>query len=139
MTLVYSKQGFTLIELLVVMAISGVLMAFVGPVALEQVDASQAKSEIEKLKAVIRTASIKSYSKGEAITINLEASSIKNIKKDNKKVTFKHLSFPHQIIFFNRNGYSNQVEVSYRYKGQLIRLDIYSILGYQEGEFTYAP
>jgi len=139
MTLVYSKKGFTLIELLVVMAISGVLMAFVGPVALEQVDASQAKSEIEKLKAVIRTASIKSYSKGEAITINLEASSINNIKKNNKKVTFKHLSFPNQTIFFNRNGYSNQVEVSYRYKGQLTRLDIYSILGYQEGEFTYAP
>jgi prepilin-type N-terminal cleavage/methylation domain-containing protein len=139
MILGYKVRGFTLIELLVVLTISGVLMAFVGPVAIEQIDSSKAKAEIEQLKSIIRTASVSAYSKGEVTIIELESSTISKYNDKNHKLNFVYISFPKQRILFNRNGYSNQVEVSYRYNSHLTSLSIYRLLGYEEGEFTYAP
>jgi len=139
MTLVYKQAGFTLIELLVVLSISGMLMAFVGPVAMEQIDASKAKSEIGKLENIIKEASTKAYTKGESIVLLFNHKTVKKHSEPNKAMMFEYLSFPGQRLLFNRNGYSNKIEVQYIYKGVTSSLNIYHTLGYTADEFIYAP
>ncbi|MBL4941375.1 MAG: prepilin-type N-terminal cleavage/methylation domain-containing protein [Colwellia sp.] len=140
MTLVCKKPlGFTLIELLVVLTISGILIAFVGPVAFEQIDAAKAKSEIEKLKGIIRYTSTESYTQGQSIAIKFKNNQVFKVVEGNGKVNFHYLTFPNQTVFFNRNGYSNQVEIIYNYRDEKKVLDIYNLLGYQDNEFIYAP
>ncbi|PCI59281.1 MAG: hypothetical protein COB35_11695 [Gammaproteobacteria bacterium] len=140
MILVYKKQqGFTLIELLVVMTISGILLAFVGPVAMEQIDSSKAKSEIEKLKGIIRYASVEAYTQGKSITVELQNNQVFKSHNSKKKIIFSYITFSNQRIVFNRNGFSNQVEVLYSYHDQLKRIDVYALLGYGEDDFIYVP
>jgi len=140
MTLVYkTKLGFTLIELLVVLTISGTLIAFVGPVAFEQIDAAKAKSEIGVLKGIIRQASIDAYTEGKSIEIKLENKQISTIPQGKRTIFFNYLTFPLQTILFNRNGFSNQVAITYKYHDQLNSVNVYKILGYQNDEFIYAP
>lgn len=131
--------GFTLIELLVTMMISGILMAFVGPVAFEQIDSAKAKSEIKKLKGIIRYSSMESYTEGKGISVQFSNNKTYKDNDISTQLTFFYITFPKQNIFFNRNGYPNQVKLTYSYKNEITHLDIYSLLGYKEDEFIYVP
>ncbi|MGB1201805.1 MAG: pilus assembly FimT family protein, partial [Cognaticolwellia aestuarii] len=65
-------KAFTLIELLITMSIAALLMALVGPLTMNQIDSSNARAEVEKLKDVIRSVSTKAFSSGNSIEVNVE-------------------------------------------------------------------
>ena len=130
-------MGFTLIELLVVMTISGVLIAFVGPVAMQGIESSKARVEIEQVSNIVRSVSSKSFSKGEIITISLNNQQISVGTDINLK--FEKLTFPEQNISFNRNGYPDKVFIKYVYNKQKTDISLYKLLGFSEEQFIYAP
>ena len=129
--------GFTLIELLVVMTISGVLIAFVGPVAMQGIESAKARAEIEKVSNVIRSVSSKSFAKGQITILSLKNQQLSVDK--GISLEFEKLKFSEQTISFNRNGYPDKVFVKYQYNKQEVELNLFQVLGFSEEQFVYAP
>lgn len=129
--------GFTLIELLVVMTISGVLIAFVGPLAMQGVESSNIRAEKDKIKNIIKLVSTKAYSSGEEIELSFEGDKI--ILSTSNSISFKYLKFEKQKVTFNRNGYPNISYITFQNRNKNETAELFKILGFSNEQFVYAP
>lgn len=133
-------KAFTLIELLITMSIAALLMALVGPLTMNQIDSSNSRAEVEKLKDVIRSVSTKAFSSGNSIEVNVEDDALSiRFNALNTKVEFTYISFPSQTIFFNSNGYPDKVALSYQYKDGSRDINIHDVLGAKSSNVIILP
>ena len=132
--------GFTLIELLVVIVIMMTLFSFVSPLGVQQIDRAKSKQEFHEMIRIFQTLSSRAYASGTAIKIELNNKRI--IARYQTKVKawqFEKLSFPRQLVNFNRNGYIDHSILKYNLSNENQQLDIMSELIINEGAYTYAP
>lgn len=133
-------KAFTLIELLITMSIAALLMALVGPLTMNQIDSSNARAEVEKLKDVIRSVSTKAFSSGNSIEVNVEDDALSiGFNALNSKMGFTYISFPSQTVFFNANGYPDKVVLSYQYKDDSRDINIHNVLGAKSNNVIILP
>ena len=120
--------GFTLIELMIVLAIAGVLMGFVGPLAIDAVDKAQAKQERLSIDNWLAKISMRSYATGEAHTLKLDGKSAILMRQDSEKETviarkfFDFNFFPPQQLTYSSKGFvkPEKISVNYRTKQEFI-------------------
>ena len=133
-------KAFTLIELLITMSIAALLMALVGPLTMNQIDSSNARAEVEKIKDAIRSVSTKAFSSGNSIEVNVEDDVLSiRFNELNTKVGFTYISFPSQTVFFNANGYPDKVVLSYQYKDDRRDINIHNVLGAKSNNVIILP
>jgi len=78
--------GFTLIELLVVMVILGITSSLVAPNMYSIVKRTQAKTELEKIKAIASLSIEKSFFSASKITITFKANTVEFSQQFNNSV-----------------------------------------------------
>ena len=118
----YSK-GVTLIELLVVISIMMTMVAIVAPLTLDTIDKAEAQSEYLAFCGLLRKASVKAFSSGVGIRIELDGNTLRAyplvnaFSLRNKSTEFEvepiieqsyqNLHFASEQVQFNKNGMPN--------------------------------
>ncbi|CAM5225681.1 pilus assembly FimT family protein [Alishewanella longhuensis] len=108
-------RGFTLIELLVVLAISGLLMSLVGPVAIEQYERSQFLKEREQLLRILEHSRSQAFINRSSATLSFKQYSV-SYQQGNTENTwqFSRLLFSPQQLSVNGNGFWQQTSLSWQ-------------------------
>lgn len=115
-----TNRGFTLIELLITIAIMGLAMGLVGPLAIEQLDKFRAQDELVQLEKTIKNQRRLAFINHHTIHITLENQRARiSISDDNQQITeFEFISFRPQQLIINRNGFMQPTEVAVEYNNQ---------------------
>jgi len=103
------NNGFTLIELITVMSIMVIILSLVGPLTIKFIDKAQAQSEFITLKNSLKKVSYLSFASAtpQMLTFENKQLIISKPNTENKKFTFKFLTFSPQKISFNSRGYTS--------------------------------
>jgi len=126
-------SGFTLIELMVVMAIVGLLMTMVGPLAINTVEKANAKQEMLTMKNWFRKISYRAYSTGSSYQLNLSGKKAELfiINDDEQQIqpaiitkTLDSLFFQPQILYYNAKGFVSPTLVEGTYRNKVLKLDL---------------
>jgi prepilin-type N-terminal cleavage/methylation domain-containing protein len=127
-------KGFTLIELMIVMSIVALLMAMVGPLAINSLEKAQAKQEMLTLKNWLRKVSYQSYSTGEALAVKLEGKTVTLFTQSSSKnspllnelenYTFDSLFFQPQQLNYSRQGFVVPDKITGSYRGRPLDLNL---------------
>ncbi len=135
-------KGFTLIELMIVMSIVALLMAMVGPLAINSLEKAQAKQEMLTLKNWLRKVSYQSYSTGKALAVKLEGktatlytqSSPNNspLITEIESYTFDSLFFQPQQLNYSRQGFVVPDKVTGSYRERPLNLNLSVWINSQE-------
>lgn len=114
------NRGFTLIELLITIAIMGLAMGLVGPLAIEQLDKFRAQDELVQLEKTIKNQRRLAFINHHTIHITFENQRARiSISDDNQQITeFEFISFEPQQLIINRNGFMQPTEVAVEYNNQ---------------------
>jgi len=110
-----AAKGFTLIELLVVMTISGLLMALIGSMSLEQVERAERLSELNSAEQFVKNVAKQAAINKLSLSLVTEDSKLiihGPLGQDINSIEFKHLRFQAQSIRFNRNGFADRQSMS---------------------------
>lgn len=110
-----AAKGFTLVELLVVMTISGLLLALVGSMSIEQIERAERLSELNSAEQFIKNVSKFAALNKSSLSLVTEDSKLiilGSLGQDINSIEFKHLSFQEQSIRFNRNGFADRQSMS---------------------------
>lgn len=103
-----SSNGFTLIELLIVLVLIGLSSAFVMPSMWQQLEQTQYRAEVAKLKALANYCRHYSFYQGKILEVKLSANfftvSTLNDGKLLRKLEFETFSFAQQTIHFDRQS-----------------------------------
>lgn len=121
------KTGFTLIELLVVMAVLGIVMSLVGPLALNSFEKAQARIEIMTLTRWMDDLSYRAFLSHQDVILELkgkQAYASSNKVSFAKTIDFEYLYFQPQTVTFNRNGFSQLEEIRYQKGNQQIAIQL---------------
>lgn len=112
--------GFTLIELLITIAIMGLAMGLVGPLAIEQLDKFRAQDELVQLEKTIKNQRRLAFINHNTILIILDNQRARIVISDeNEQITeFEFISFEPQQLTINRNGFMQPTEVAVEYNNQ---------------------
>jgi len=133
-------KGFTLIELMVVMAIVAVLMAMVGPLAINTLDKAQAKQEMLTMKNWFRKISYRAFSTGTAYQLKLsgkkaELFSVTQTENGDfidinpiLSKTLESLFFNPQILYYNGKGFVSPTTVIGTYRNKPLKVDLSSLV-----------
>ena len=131
-------QGFTLIEILVVLSISGLLMAIVGPLALERVDIYRAKTEVLDFKQKIRSSSNLAYSAGSKVRLEFNRHQLSVHHGTRRSTTdYEFIQATDLQIEFNRNGFPDIKNFSIQSRGRTEQIAVIELLGFKEGDLIY--
>tara|TARA_R110000850_G_scaffold12778_4_gene42397 strand:- start:196 stop:648 length:453 start_codon:yes stop_codon:yes gene_type:complete len=125
-------KGFTLIELMIVMSIVALLMAMVGPLAINSLEKAQAKQEMLTLKNWLRKVSYQSYSTGQNLIVKLEGKTVALYSQPSKtyplaaleKYTFDSLFFQPQQLNYSRKGFVVPDKIIGSYRDRPLELDL---------------
>jgi len=126
-------KGFTLIELLITMSLMALLITLVGPLALDSVEKTNAKSEVIELKSWLRQQSNKIFLSGCDATFDFVGADIivtsQCAARDTKH--FQHLMFNDKSIVFNHNGIPNTQSLEFKRNRNPLKIDLYQLLGFR--------
>ncbi|OKY24660.1 Tfp pilus assembly protein FimT/FimU [Thalassotalea sp. PP2-459] len=138
-----SVRGVTLIELLVVISIMMTMMSIVAPLAINTVDKASAQSEYLSFCNLLRKASIKAFSNGATIKVELNKHQViiskvatNDIFNEQNQATsfqlleqhFEFLSFDDSVLFFNKNGMVDITVLQFRQGNKTRQLDLIALL-----------
>lgn len=121
------NSGTTLMELLIVLAIISLLMSIVGPMTMNLNNRTVIKSEILKLKALLRKQSSNSYFKGENNIVILTGSSLVVLSDDKQiqnEYQFEKIYFSKQEYSINMYGFIYPVMLEIKYEDKVINIDV---------------
>jgi prepilin-type N-terminal cleavage/methylation domain-containing protein len=102
-----TARGFTLIELLVVMAILGLLVGLVGPIAVERIEVARAQQEWLTVERTLHGLAFRAYIEGRPVELNGDGARLswQNGAGPGRSLELKYLFFaPRQHILINGNG-----------------------------------
>jgi prepilin-type N-terminal cleavage/methylation domain-containing protein len=102
-----AARGFTLIELLIVMAILGLLMGLVGPIAVERIEVARAQEEWLKVERTLHGLAFRAYVEGRPVEIDGDGARLswRNGSGPGRSLELKYLFFaPRQHLVINANG-----------------------------------
>lgn len=123
-------KGFTLIELMIVMSIVALLMAMVGPLAINSLEKAQAKQEMLSVKNWLRKISYRAFTTGQQHVVRLSGKNIILYVKGREKTliedkTFESLFFQPQELNYNTKGFvmPDKLVGTYRDKQLIINLN----------------
>ena len=100
-------RGFTLVELLVVLTILGVMMAMVGPLAVDRLDKARAQEEWLVLDRTLRSLAFRAFADGRDVEIRAEGAQVtwRIAGADERALTLGHIFFDEpQVVRINTNG-----------------------------------
>lgn len=123
-------SGFTLIELMIVLAIAGVLMGFVGPLAIDAVDKAQAKQERLSINNWLAKISMRANATGETYTLNFAGKSATLAKQGNEgqtivvSKTFEFNFFPPQQLTYTKKGFVSPETLIVNYRTKQESIDV---------------
>ncbi|WDE00519.1 type II secretion system protein [Thalassomonas actiniarum] len=121
-------SGFTLIELMIVMSIVALLMGMVGPLAIQNLEKAQSKSELMSVKNWLKQVSFQAYISGQELKLVLKGKEAKLVKTDSEEVltdvTFEFLFFQPQTLNFNNKGYVTPTQLTGAYRNKPLLLDL---------------
>ena len=98
--------GFTLMELLIVLAITGLTISLVGPLAFEQLDKFRAQDEVLQFKRDVVAAQQRAFINEERVIVTLENNSA-SFNFEMGKATnnvFDFINFERSTYEINRHG-----------------------------------
>ena len=111
-----SNKGFTLIELLIVLVLIGLSSALVMPSLWQQLEQTQYRAEVAKLKALTNYCRHYAFYKGTVLEVKLSDNFFTvNTQNDGKllrKLEFETFSFEQQTIHFNQQSTFHQNTLS---------------------------
>lgn len=121
------NRGFTLIELLITIAIMGLAMGLVGPLAIEQLDKFRAQDELVQLEKTIKNHRRLAFINHQTIAITVSGNrlSVRIGEKPEQLTSFEFISFQPQQYLINRNGFMEpgQIEVEYNEQLRVLEFD----------------
>ena len=127
-------SAFTLIELMIVMGIVSLLIALVGPMAIQNLEKAQAKSELLTVKNWLRKISYRSYVSGQELELSLQGklAQLKTIQPSIviKQQEFEYLFFQPQSLYFNSKGFVSPSQLSATYRDKPLNLDLASTVNF---------
>lgn len=107
------KVGFTLIEVMVTMILVSLLLSFVGPYSISQIEKIQRKADSIQVKRWLMGRMYWSFISGNASTVEFSNSEVKHftLNTTGEKMLletkqFKSLRFPSQLLLINQYGVS---------------------------------
>ena len=128
------QKGFTLIELMIVMSIVALLMAMVGPLAINSLEKARAKQEMLTLKNWLRKVSNRAFTTGKAHTIVLDGKSITLFANNIFQVVeatpvtegyqFESLFFQPQQLHYSSKGFVSPEFIIATYRGKALTLNL---------------
>lgn len=124
-------KGFTLIELMIVMAIVVLLMAMVGPLAINSLEKAQAKQEMLMVKNWLRKLSYRAFNSGEVHILKLSGKRLELFIGENSSTpiitkSLESLFFQPQMLTYNAKGIVLPEKVVGTYRNQPLSLDLSS-------------
>ena len=126
-------RGFTLLELLIVMTIVGVLISFVGPLAIDSLSKAQARSELQSFSSWLKFQGEKAFVTGQSIELELDGNSVMLVNKVNSQATpvkqFEYLFLHPSHVEFNQNGVASvtEIEVGLGDRTYTIKIDDWTV------------
>jgi prepilin-type N-terminal cleavage/methylation domain-containing protein len=119
-------RGFTLVELLVVLAIFGLLLGLVGPLAVDRLDKARAQEEWLVLERTVTGLAFRAFAEGKPVSLQGEGAELRwNIGDEQRVLPFEQLFFePAQQLRINRNGIATPASLALRQAGRERRLEL---------------
>lgn len=120
------SRGFTLVELLVVLAIFGLLLGLVGPLAVDRLDRARAQEEWLVLERTVTGLAFRAFAEGKPVSLHGEGAELRwNIGDEQRVLPFEQLFFePAQQLRINRNGIASPASLALRQAGRERRLEL---------------
>ncbi len=111
-----NARGFTLVELLVVLAILGLLLGLVGPLAVDRIDKARAQEEWLVLERTVTGLAFRAFAEGKPVSLRGEGAELRwSIGVEQRVVPFERLFFePAQQLSINRNGIARPASLALR-------------------------
>ncbi len=130
------KNGFTLIEIMIVMSIVALLMGLVGPLAIQNLEKAEAKSELMSVNNWLKQVSYRAYIGGQELTLKLNGKEVQLFTTKNakliKKQSFEYLFFQPQQLVFNNKGFVSPTKAEGSYRGKPLVLDLKKWINHEE-------
>ncbi len=131
-------RGFTLVELLVVLVISTAALAIVGPVSIDQIQASQGRAEVQELRSLIKQLSYRAYTTGKTHKLLLNGNRASaSLDEWQFSKNFKRIEFSNTTLTFNNHGFVSPDHLSVTNKNTTLVVDLYEVLGFEQGQLVY--
>ncbi len=127
--------AFTLIELMIVMSIVALLMAIVGPMAINNLNKAEAKNELLLLKNWTKKISYRAYVSGQQLELVLNGKQAK-LKSQSSLVSdrnFEYLFFHPQRLTFSNKGFVLPSKIEGTYKDKKLDLDLSKMINSDYG------
>lgn len=128
MTNYFSKNGFTLIEIMIVMSIVALLMGLVGPIAIQNLEKAEAKSELLSVNNWLKQVSYRAYISGQHLTLKLNGKKVQLFTTQSSKLikqnTFEYLFFQPQVLEFNNKGFVSPTKIIGHYRNKPLELEL---------------
>lgn len=118
-------KGFTLVEIMIVMVLLGLIMGLIGPMTINQLNKTKAKSELLTFKTKLTAISTKAALMSKPIQITLNGKEM-IVSHGEVKISqgFENLFFDPQILMINKNGYVFPDFVTAKYRDESLKLDL---------------
>ena len=102
-------RGFTLIELLVVLAIIGLSISIVGPLAIEQLDKFKSQDQVVQLERWVKALKHQAFINDTSYRLRLNNKTAELIEQQSEQLIsqrrFSLLNFEPQELSINKNGF----------------------------------
>lgn len=119
------QAGFTLIEIMVVMVLLALLMGTVGPMTINQLEKTKAKSDLLSLKSKLKAISAKAAIKNTGITAQFDGKEVTIVENGKEsELIFEHVFFKRQTLAFNKNGFVFPDKLNATYRKNELSLDL---------------
>jgi len=132
----FKKNGFTLIEIMIVMSIVALLMGLVGPLAIQNLEKAEAKSELMSVNNWLKQVSYRAYIGGQELTLKLNGKEVQLFTTKNSKLikqeSFEYLFFQPQQLVFNNKGFVSPTKIIGSYRGKPLELDLKKWINHEE-------
>ena len=115
------RRGFTLVELLVVLAILGLLVALVGPLAADRLDKARAQEDWLVLERTVTGLAFRAFAQGQPVELRATGTTLvwKAGGADERSLMLPHLFFdPPQVVTINSNGIADPARLAVRQAGR---------------------